>query len=168
MAMLGLIFPKQIDNRFRGNQAAFALLVVLLLGRAFASFAQIGINPLLPRREALEHFEGVPLGTFGPEAGEAALVLFAWWGVASLVLTFFGILVLFRYRSLIPLTLLMMAGAKIGEIACAEASPLTGMLGIGAPMPLIAAGMTLLAFVLAILPPVTIRRKLQRSDGVNA
>lgn len=166
--MLSLIFPKQIDNRFRGNPAAAVLLAVLLFAKGFASAAQIGLNPLLTSRQALQRFENVPLDTFHQGAAEAALVLFAWWGVASLVPTLFGALVLFRYRSLIPLALLMMAGAKIGEIACAEASPVTGMLGVGRNMPIIGAGLMLVGFAASLLPPLRFGRRRHGVRGVRS
>ena len=82
--MLRRIFPKQIDNDYRGYQLAIWLLAPLLLAKTFASITQMRLNPLWTNREVLRGVEGVPLDTFSANAADAALVLFAWWGVAGL------------------------------------------------------------------------------------
>lgn len=84
--MLSRIFPKLIDNGYRGYQLAIWLLVLFLLARTFASVNQIGLNPLWTNPEVLQGVEGVPLDTFSPKAANAAIVLFAWWGATNLML----------------------------------------------------------------------------------
>lgn len=151
--MLSRIFPTQIDNAYQGRQLAVWFLTLFLLVKAFASVTQMDLNPFLSNREILQDVEGVPLDTFSAGAANAALVLFAWWGVAGLMLTVLGLIAVIRYRAMIPLIYLLTAITKIGETAIAEISPVVGMLGAGASMPLIGIGVLLLGFGLSVTPP---------------
>lgn len=148
--MLGRIFPPQIDNNYRGHWLAAWLLALYLVVKTFASINAIGLNVLWTNREVLQGVEGVPLDTFGASAAGAATVLFAWWGVASLMPAVLGLIAMVRYRAMIPLIYLLMAATKIGEHGLAETSPTVGMLGEGAPMPLIIIAVLLVGFFLSL------------------
>jgi hypothetical protein len=155
--MLNRIFPKQIDNAYRGYQLALWLLVLFLLAKTFASVTQIGLNPLWTNRDVLQGVERVPLDAFSANAVDPIIVLFAWWGVTGLMPTVLGLIAVVRYRAMIPLLYLMMATNKIGEQVLVEVSPVAGMLGEGAPMPVIAIAVLLIGFGMSVTTP----RKLE-------
>lgn len=151
--MLSRIFPKQIDNNYQGHIFAAWLLALFLLVKTFASVNQIGLNPLWASREVLQGVEGVPLDTYSASAADAAIVLFGWWGVAGLTPTLLGLIAMVRYRAMIPMIYLLMAITKIGEQGLAETSPVVGMLGAGASLPLIAIALLLVGFGLSVTTP---------------
>ena len=148
--MLARLFPKQFDNDYRGHPAALWLLALFLLLKAFASLNQIGLNPSWTARAVLEGVEKAPLSAFDETSAEVAIVFFGWWGVGGLVAVLLGVVSLLRYRAMVPLVYLMAAATKIGEQAVAEASPLAGMLGIGAPTPYVAIALLLAGFALSV------------------
>lgn len=151
--MLSRIFPKQIDNNYRGYQIALWLLVLFLLVRTFASITQMGLNPLWTNAEVLQGVERVPLDTFDAKAVNAAVVLFGWWGATNLMLNFLGFGAVIRYRAMIPLVYLLILGSHFGQVALAETAPITGMLGAGAPRPLVGIAVLLVGFALSLTTP---------------
>jgi hypothetical protein len=151
--VLNPIFPKRIDNTYHGHQLAVWILTLFLLVKTFASITQIGLNPLWTSREILQGVEGVPLDTYTTSAADAAIVLFGWWGIAGLMPTLLGFVAVLRYRAMIPIIYLLMAITKISEMALAEISPIVGILGAGAPMPLIGVALLLVGFGLSVTTP---------------
>lgn len=151
--MLARIFPKKLDNDYRGLVLAVWLLVLFLLVKTFASITQIGLNPRWTGHDVLQGVERVPLDTFGTTAADAALVLFAWWGLTGLLPTLLGLIAVVRYRAMVPMIYLLMAINKIGEQVIVETSPLVRMLGEGAPTPLIAIAVLLIGFGMSLTTP---------------
>ena len=100
--MLTAILPKQADNRFRGQQAAiwiFVLVVIMKTGMAAVS--------LFNARQAASGADGLPLDRYVGGGAETVLALFALVGLCQLVLALLGALAAIRYRSLIPLFFLV-------------------------------------------------------------
>ena len=151
--MLSRIFPKEIDNNYRGYQLAIWLLVLFLLVRTFASVTQIGLNPLWSTSEVLQSVEGVPLNTFNSKAAKAAIVLFGWWGATNLMLNVLGFIAVVRYRAMIPLVYLLIVGSHIGQVALADTALIVGMLGAGASRPIIGVGVLLIGFGMSLTSP---------------
>jgi len=145
-------FPAHFDNEYRGHPAALALLSAFLLLKAFASINQVGVNPWWSNRAVLQGIEAVPLGAFGSTEADVALALFAWWGVEGLAWVALGVFALFRYRAMVPLYFLISAATKIADQAIVEASPLTGMLGVGATPPYAAITLLLIGLALSLTP----------------
>jgi len=94
---LNQIFPRSIDNTYRGHRLAvwfFIPVVVLKTG--------IALSAIFNGRTAAQSADGIPLDTFGPSGAEAVVALFAIWGLAQLVFSVLGVLALTRYRAMIP------------------------------------------------------------------
>lgn len=122
--MLQRLFPPQFDNAYRGSVFAMWLLIPIVLSKLFMGFNCAGLNPWISSRWVLEHADAIPIDAFSPEAVRIILFLFSAWGLALLVLSLLGILVLFRYRSMIPLTYLLLAMEQIGRRLLSAAYPI--------------------------------------------
>jgi hypothetical protein len=100
--MLELIFPRQIDNKFRGQRLAlwlFVPIVVLRLG--------IGAGSVFNTHEAVVSADGIPLSTFNTAGADTVIALFSLLGLFHLLLGLLGVLALVRYRALVPLLYLL-------------------------------------------------------------
>lgn len=152
--MLSRMFPKQLDNDYRGYQAAIWLLVLFLLVRTFAGVSQIGLNPLWTNSEILQGVERVPLDTFDTKAADAVIVLFGWWGATTnLMLNILGFIAVVRYRAMIPLVYLLIVGSHIGQVVLADTAPIAGMLGAGASRPIIGVALLLIGLAMSLTTP---------------
>ena len=95
--MLRRLFPQRIDNTYRGHRLAlwlFALLVLMKGG--------IGLGTIFNGRSAAISADGIPLDTFTPAGEQAFVSIFAAWGLSQLMLNLIGLLVLVRYRAMVP------------------------------------------------------------------
>ena len=95
--MLGLLFPAVIDNRFRGQQLGYWLLAPVL-------FIKIGIalgSILTPARA--NKADAIDLSSYSPAALHDAMTSTALLGLMHLVIGLFCVLMMIRYRALVPL-----------------------------------------------------------------
>lgn len=95
--MIRLLLPLRADNAYRGHQSAlwlFGLVVLVKTG--------IGGGTLFNGRMAATNADGIPLDTFGSAGAQAFVSIFAVWGLSQLMLSAVALLVLLRYRSLVP------------------------------------------------------------------
>jgi hypothetical protein len=91
------VLPPAIDNQYRGQAIAlwiFGLLVLMKIG--------MSVSSIFNGREVAQNADGVPLDSYSPAAAQTIVALFAIFGLAHLVLCALCLLVLVRYRSLIP------------------------------------------------------------------
>lgn len=95
--MLKRILPQSVDNNYRGHKLALWFFALLLLMHLAMS-----LNCIFNGYFVAASADGVPLDAFPPAAVQAVLSLFATWGVEHFFIWLLGILVLVRYRSLIP------------------------------------------------------------------
>jgi len=96
--MLGKLFPKNIDNHYRGMSIAkwvFVAMTVLTIGRSLA-------HMFLPDGGA-QSIATIPLDAFSSEASAVIIGMFAQWGLTQLMFGLLYVIVLWRYQSLIPL-----------------------------------------------------------------
>lgn len=102
--MLAKLFPTPLDNAgYRGHPLAlwlFGLVVLLKCG--------IGAGTLFNGREAAVNADGIALASFGELGGDAFVSLFAAWGLAQLTIGALCLLVLARYRALVPFMFLVL------------------------------------------------------------
>lgn len=91
------IFPQRIDNMYRGSRIALWLFALLLLTKTAMSFNSIFFGTYVASRA-----DGIPLDTFTPAGARTVISLFAIWGLAQLVICFLCLLVLVRYRGMVP------------------------------------------------------------------
>jgi hypothetical protein len=96
--MLEKLFPKTIDNYYRGMSIAkwfFVAMTVLTISRSLAHI-------FLPDGGA-HSIATIPLDAFTSEAAVVIIGMFAQWGLTQLMFGLIYVLVLWRYQSLIPL-----------------------------------------------------------------
>lgn len=96
--MLEKLFPKNIDNQYRGMSIAkwlFVAMTILTVGRSLA-------HMFLPDGGA-QSIATIPMNAFSPEASTVIIGMFAQWGLTQLMFGMLYVLVIWRYQSLIPL-----------------------------------------------------------------
>lgn len=92
------LFPRVIDNTYRGHKLALWLFGALLFMKTGMS-----LGVIFNGHSAATRADGIPLRTFPPAAAQTVLALFAIWGVAQFILCLLGVLALLRYRAMVPL-----------------------------------------------------------------
>jgi hypothetical protein len=99
------LFPQRFDNTYRGHKLALWLFALIVLMRVVMS-----LNSILNGRSVASSADGIPLETYTPAAAQTAVSLFALLGFSNLVICLVCVLVLARYRSMVPLmfTLLLL------------------------------------------------------------
>lgn len=95
--MIDLLIPQRADNTYRGHKLALWLFGFIVFFKA-----AIGGGTLFNGRAAAMNADGIPLDTFGSAGAQAFISIFAAWGLSQLMLSAIAILVLVRYRSLVP------------------------------------------------------------------
>ncbi len=96
--MLEKLFPKTIDDQYRGMAIAkwmFVAMAILTVGRSLA-------HMFLPDGGA-QSIATIALDAFSPDASAGIVGIFAYWGLSQLLFGLLYVLVLWRYQSLIPL-----------------------------------------------------------------
>ena len=96
--MFKRLLPGHIDNTFRGSRLALWFLALLVRMKA-----AMGLNSVLNGRVVASSADGIPLDTFTPDGAQAVVSLFAIWGLSQLFFSLLGLLVLVRYRAMVPL-----------------------------------------------------------------
>jgi hypothetical protein len=91
------LLPPRIDNTYRGYKLAFWLFAVLV----FVKVA-MGMNCILNGYSVASTADGIPLDTFPPGAAQTIVSHFALWGLCQLMFGLLGVLVLVRYRGMVP------------------------------------------------------------------
>lgn len=122
--LINRLFPKQADNTYQGHQAAVWLFVPMVLLKLAMGLNVAGLNPWISNRMVAETADGIPLESFGAEAASTVMFLFASWGLALFVLSLLGVVVLLRYRALIPMLYLLFSIEQFGRYWVAQTSPI--------------------------------------------
>lgn len=122
--MLSRIFPKQIDNSYRGYWLALWLYVPIVLMKLAMGFNVAGFNPWISNLYILKEVDAVPFDTFGAEASSMLILFFASWGLGLLILSALGVLVLLRYRAMIPLMFLLLTVEQVGRVVLSRLYPI--------------------------------------------
>ena len=110
--MLDRLFPKRIDNDFRGHPIAlwvFFPVTIVTLGRSLVHmfYADGGAQSIAT----------IPLDAMSANGAAAVILIFALWGLSQLLLGLIYLAVLWRYRALLPLMYLLLIleyGGRIG------------------------------------------------------
>ena len=95
--MFRQLLPKRVDNSYSGHRLALWLYGFVVLVKI-----AIGAGTLYNGRTAAADADGIPLHAFTPEGAQAFLSVFAALGLSHLVLNGIAVLVLLRYRALVP------------------------------------------------------------------
>jgi hypothetical protein len=147
--MLQRLLPRRADNDFAGQPLAIGLLALVVLARLVMSG-----NSMLNTALVAGGADGMPLAAYGPAGAQAVLGLFALLGLLHLTIASLGLVVLLRYRSLIPLFSLVMLAQALGTQALHRLRPI-GPETPGAPgdvITLVLLAALVASFVLALMP----------------
>ena len=107
--MLDRLFPRQIDNAFRGPWIALALFALVV----FVKGAQAVVSIVDTHRVATTA-DGISLDGLNAAQVQTVLSLFAALGWYVLLLPLLSLIVLIRYRAMIPLMYLMLLVMQLG------------------------------------------------------
>lgn len=121
--MLSRIFPKQLDNNYRGHKLALWLLIPVVLFKFAMGINVSGLNPWISSSFVLESADGIPLSSYGADAAKTVVFLFASWGFGLLILSAVGLVALVRYRAMIPLMYLALTAEQVGRMLIQLAHP---------------------------------------------
>lgn len=160
--MLSRLFPKQIDNDYRGLWLAIWLLVPVVLIKLAMGFNVAGLNPWVSNRMVAERADGIPLDGFGVEAASTVMFMFASWGLMLLLVNLLALLALIRYRAMVPLIFLLLTLEQVGRKVIGTLSPIVREAAVKAdglsPAVLINWGFLIvlaIGLVLSLLPRTT-------------
>ena len=123
--MLDRLLPARADNAYQGSKFALWVFVLLLLLESM-----IGTNSIFMARNVASSADGIPLDMFAPAAAQAVVSLFAMLGLAHLVICVLCVIVLVRYRALIPLMFTLLLVDQLGRRAIRYFLPIPT---VGAP-----------------------------------
>ena len=121
--MFERLFPKIIDNHFSGHRFALWLFYPITLITVVRSLIHIFRSD-----GGAQSIATIPLDSFTAAGSTSLIAIFAQWGLSQLLMGGLFALVLFRYRSMIPLMYLLILIEYAGRI------------GIGAMKPIVTIG----------------------------
>ena len=153
--MLNRIFPRQIDNNYRGHWLAIWLFVPVVLMEL-----AMGANSIINTRLVAMSADGIPLDRYGTGGADAVIALFALAGLFRVLLALQGVVVLIRYRAMIPLMYLLLLILQLGSKALLLVHPVARS---GVPSAQLGS-----AFILAILAMLVIGFVLSLLDRSGA
>jgi hypothetical protein len=148
--MLDRILPRSVDNTYHGNKLAlwlFGLFVLMQLA--------IGVNSIVNGHAVLMTADGIPLDTYPAGAVQTIVALWALLGLSRVVTSVLCIVVLIRYRSMIPFLFALLLLSHLGGRLIAQFIPLART---GAP-PASAINLTFLTMLILGLVLSLWRRK---------
>ena len=145
--MLNRIFPAQFDNTYRGHWLGLWLFIPIIVVKGIQS-----VDTVLLTRLVAVGPDAIPLDSFGAACTETVLSLFALMGMSLLILPLQGIVVLIRYRSMIPFMYLSLLVVLVGSRVIQFVHPLvrSNALPYGVIMNLAILAATVLGFVLSL------------------
>jgi len=146
--MLGRIFPKQIDNTYRGHWLGLVLFAAVVFVRFM-----MGFNSMVFTRYVATSADRIPLDKYGASADATIITMFALLGLSLFLPALLGALALIRYRAMIPLIYLFLLFHEIGNkiintIYPSERSAAASDVGYYVVLGVIAA--TVLGFLLSV------------------
>jgi hypothetical protein len=145
--MLARIFPKQFDNNYRGLWLAVWLFVPLMLVKAVQ-----GVNSIIMTRLVLAGADGIPVDQYTNGGAETVVALFALLGMYLLIIPLQSLIVLVRYRSMIPFMYVCLIAVQIGARVLNIVNPIARPDGppIGFTINLVVFALTLIGFALSL------------------
>jgi hypothetical protein len=147
--MLTRLLPARADNDYRGRRAALWLLVPIA-----AMKVALSSTHLFRFDGGAQSIATIPLDGYPASASQNIVALFARLGLEQALLACIYLLILVRYRALIPLAYLMLVVHYFGGRLVAAAKPLSlaGTSGAGTPA-LVVAVLAVIGLVLSLTGP---------------
>jgi len=146
--MFETVFPRVADNRFPGRRLGLWLFGLMLLKIV------MGLNVMANAPTVARSADGVPVDSFGAAPRAAFLFVFAAWGLCQLVLGLASLVVLLRYRSLVPLMFLALLIEQLGRMGLRLYWPVERIPNApGTPINIALAAVMVLGFALSLSRP---------------
>jgi len=117
--MLERVFPSAADFTYRGSRIALWLLGLVLFLRL-----GIALGSIFNGNYAATAADGIPIDSYTPQGAQAFLSLFALLGLSQFMLGAFGVVLLFKYRPLVPLFLLLLLVEHVARKGIAAYVPI--------------------------------------------
>lgn len=140
------VFPKTINNQYHGHKVAllfFYLFTAMTVVRSL-------IHMLSPDGGA-QSIATIPLDSFSTQASSVVILIFSLWGLSQLLMGLFYVIVLWRYKSLIPLMYIFLFLEYILRIILGIMKPIvTHSVAPGAIINIIFPPLVLILFFLSI------------------
>ncbi|MFP8875278.1 MAG: hypothetical protein VCB42_12320 [Myxococcota bacterium] len=144
--MMERLFPRMVDNDYRGHPVALWVLVpvtLLTLVRSLIHMFRVD--------GGAQSIATIPLDRYSDPAAAAVILIFALWGLSQLLLGLLYVVVLVRYRALIPLMYLTLILEYCGRLALGAWKPMETLeRPPGARFTLIMIVLSLVMFVLSL------------------
>ena len=138
--MLDKLLPRPIDNKYSGSKIALWLFGIIVFIHILQS-ALVIVNGYSIAQTA----DGIPLQTYSPDAAQTILALFIVGSLRRLIISLMCAVVLFRYRSAVPLMFVVLGINYLGSQLVFQFVPLVR---VGTPPGVI---MNLTMFILTIV-----------------
>ena len=117
--MLEKVFPNAADFTYRGSRIALWLLGLVL----FLKLA-IALGSIFNGHYAATVADGIPIDSYTPQGAQAFLSLFASLGLSQFMLGALGVVLLLKYRALVPLFLLLLLAEYVARKGIAAYIPI--------------------------------------------
>jgi len=117
--VLNRIFPEHIDNHYRGHKLALWFFVPI----TFMKLA-ISLLHIFNADGGAQSISTIPLDSYSPGAAQNVIALFARVGLDQLFLGLIFVLVLIRYRAMIPLMYVLIVVQYIAHEGVVHMKPL--------------------------------------------
>jgi hypothetical protein len=108
--LLDRLLPERADNAYHGHRLAPWIFGALVLLKTV-----IGVNSIFLGHRVATSADGIPLDSFPAAAAGTVISMFAVLGLSRLVMSLLSVLVLLRYRSLIPLMFVLQLLEHLGS-----------------------------------------------------
>lgn len=141
-----MLFPKTIDNNYRGQWLAIPFLALAALGKMAMSF-----NTIFNTRVVIESADKIPLDHYGRDAVPLIVYLFQAWAIGHLLLAVLAVLAMVRYRAMIPLVTVLLLTEQLGRKVIRHMTSLPGVTQDWTTLGLLFTNGLLAALVIALI-----------------
>lgn len=144
--MLDQFLPRNIDNTYRDQKLALWLFAAIVLMK----FAQ-SLAVLFGGASIVSSADGIPLDTYSPAASPTVVSFWALLGLTRLWINLLCLIVLVRYRSMIPFMFVLMLLQDLGRALVLHFLPIirTGK-PLGPAVNLVLLALTVSGFILSL------------------
>ena len=146
--MLNRLLPPLANFTYTGSRVSLWLLGLVL----FLKLA-IALGAIFNGHQAASVADGIPIDSYTPQGTQAFLSVFASLGLTQFILGLFGVLLLLKYRPLVPIFLLVLLIEYLGRKGVNAYMPIERSGNApGGAINWAIFGVMLLAFVLSMRP----------------
>lgn len=117
--MWSRLFPENLDNDYRGHPLALWLFYPITLVTIGRSLVHI-----FTADGGAQSIATIPLDAMTPNGSAAVVTMFALWGLSQLLFGLLYVVVLWRYRALLPLMYLFLLVEYVGRFAIGHWKPI--------------------------------------------